>query len=384
MKTLGLIMEVNPLHNGHIYFINKAKELVKPDVTIAVISTNFTMRGDISVINKFDKTRLLLNSGVDIVLELPYLGAVASSDYFTYNAVKTLVDFGITDLAFGAECESLETLKELQKLNNALIDSSIVKENLKKGYSYSTSTFKAIKTMTSDQKLIEEFALPNNTLAIGYLNALDKLGKDINVTLVKRIENNYYDKEAKSTISSATSIRELLKMKKDINDYTPYPTNFIDLNESENNLYKLFQYKMLTTPVEKIQNFLGVSEGIENRLLSFINLENYDKFIQNVESKRYTKTYIRRLVLHILLDITKEPQYHDYLRILGFSHEKEKYISGLPKEIKKRIITSPKNSTDILLQKELQATKLYGIITSSSLLYLEEYKLPIIKGDENA
>ena len=377
MKVLGLVMEANPLHNGHIYFINKAKEMVMPDVTVVVVSTNFTMRGEISVLNKFEKTKALLDCGIDVVLELPYLACVAGSDFFTFNAIKTLVDFGITDIAFGTESDSLSEVRELQKLNNALIDSSIVKENLKKGYSYSTATFKAIKEMTDDTKLIEAFSLPNNTLAIGYLNALDKLNNDITITLVKRIENNYYDKEVKSEIASATSLRNLLSLEKDITPFVPKTLSYIDIKKSEETLYKLFQYKVLTTPLDKIASIQGVNEGIENRLISFINSENYEKFIQNVETKRYTKTYIRRLILHILLDITKTTQYCDYLRILGFNASGRSYVNSLSKETKQRIITSPKNSLNNLLEKELQATKLYGIISSSLDLYLEEYKLPI-------
>ena len=192
-RVLGLILELNPLHNGHTYFIDKAQELVNPDITIAVITTNFAMRGDIHTIDKFTKTRLLLKQKVDIVLELPFLGSVCSADYFAYNAVKTLADFNITDLAFGSECDTIDELYALNNLSKDDKFDTLVKENLKKGYSYSTATVKAIQTITNDLTLIEKFSLPNNTLAIQYLNALEKINNNINVTLVKIIENNYYD-----------------------------------------------------------------------------------------------------------------------------------------------------------------------------------------------
>ena len=193
MKVLGLILELNPFHNGHLYFIEKAKELVKPDVTVAVISTNFSMRGDIHTTDKFTKTKLLLKNNVDVVLELPFLGAVASADYFSYNAVKTLVDFNITDLAFGAEASSLEELNELRLINKNPEYDELVKDFLDQGFSYSTSTVKAISMMTNDPNKALEFSLPNNTLGIQYLNALEILKSNVNVHIVKRIENNYYD-----------------------------------------------------------------------------------------------------------------------------------------------------------------------------------------------
>lgn len=384
MKVLGLVMEANPLHYGHTYFINEAKRLVEPDYTIAIVSTNFSMRGDISVIDKFTKTKALLDCGIDLVLELPFLASVCSSDYFSYNAIKTLCDFKITDLAFGAEASSIDQLRKLQKLQKALDESIEVKENLNKGYSYSTATFKAIKMMTDDVDLIENFSLPNNTLAIQYLNALDSINKDVNTTLIKRIDNNYYDKEAKSQIASATSLRELLKNGSDITNYTPFKIDYINLLESEANLYKLFQYKVLLTDKNKLATYQGVNEGIENRLVSFIDSIDYDAFISNVETKRYTKTHIKRIILHILLSSAKTKQYYNYLRVLGFNDKGKEYIKSLDKETKAKIITSPKSSNDELLLNELQATKLYGIITSRPSLYLEEYKLPIVKGDKNA
>ncbi len=109
-RILGLILELNPFHNGHNYFIRKAQEIVNPDITIAIITTNFSMRGDIHTIDKFTKTKLLLKSNIDMVVELPFLGSVCSADYFAYNAIKTLSEFKITDLAFGSECQNIDEL----------------------------------------------------------------------------------------------------------------------------------------------------------------------------------------------------------------------------------------------------------------------------------
>ena len=385
MKVLGLILEANPLHNGHIYFINKAKELVKPDVVIAVTSTYFSMRGDISVINKFDKTNLLLQSGIDIVLELPFTSTNASADYFSYNAVKTLVDMKVTDIVFGSECDSINELRELQKLDEYLGNSSEVKSNLSKGYSYSTSTFKALSNYSNDLDLINKFALPNNTLGIQYLNAIDKLNKDINVQIIKRIDNNYYDNEINNAIASATALRTKLFNNESIDEFVPFKVSYIDINEAENNLYHLFQYKLLSTDINEIKEIHGIKEGIENRLISFIDSTNYQEFIKNVETKRYTKSYIKRIILNIILGLKKTNQLVSHLRILGMNQQGKKYIGKLDKETKEKLITNIKDIDSELIKYELLSSKIYGIILNSSSIYKEEYKLPIIlKGEKDA
>lgn len=383
-KVLGLVLELNPFHNGHSFFIQEAKKMVEPDITVAIITTNFSMRGDIQVIDKFQKTKMLLNKEVDVVLELPFLGAVASADYFAFNSIKTLVDFKITDLAFGAETNDLNELNNLRKISKSDEFNMLVKEYMNRGFSYSTSTVKAIQSISNDVKIAENFSLPNNTLAIQYLNALDELKSNVNVTVIKRIINNYYDEVATSSIASATSLRNLLSNNESISEFIPNEfqnIEYIDINKAEYNLYTILQYKLSSIEKSELIQVLGMNEGIENRLLSFINQKNYLDFIKNVETKRYSKTYIKRLILHLLLNSKKDfsPQYHSYLRVLGMNKNGKVYISKLDKETKKSIITTFKNHEDMeIVKHELLATKLYGIIADKNNLYLEEYKIPIL------
>lgn len=386
-KVLGLILELNPFHNGHVFFIQEAKKKVEPDLTVAIITTNFSMRGDIQVIDKFKKTKMLLKNEVDIVLELPYLGAVSSADYFAFNSVKTLTDFKITDLAFGAETSDLNELNYLRSISKSDDFNFLIKSYMDKGFSYGTSSVKAIQSITNDAKKAEMFSLPNNTLAIQYLNALDKLNSKVRVTLVERVYNNYYDEEASCDIASATSLRKLLSNGTSIEQYIPKDfsnINYINIEKSEMCLYKLIQYKLSLSKKDELTNILGMNEGIENRLLNFINEIDYSAFINNIETKRYTKSYLKRLMIHLLLDTKKDlaPQYYNYLRVLGMNNKGKIFISKLKKDIKKSIITSFKNHEDnLIVQYELLATKLYGIITDKNDLYLNEYKIPIILGE---
>ena len=118
MKVLGLIMEINPLHNGHIYFINQAKALTSPDITIIIMSSSFTMRGETMIMDKFSRTKLLLEKGADLVFELPFLSTVNSADLFGLNSVSILRDLNVTDISFGAELRNIEKLKLISNYLN--------------------------------------------------------------------------------------------------------------------------------------------------------------------------------------------------------------------------------------------------------------------------
>lgn len=390
MKVLGLILELNPPHNGHKYFIDKAIEIVKPDITIAIISTNFTMRGDISVINKFDKTNFCLNNNIDLVLELPYLAAVASADYFCSNAINILNSFNVTDIAFGCELANLAKLKKLKNyLNNPKYNEAL-KEYLNKGHSYSNACNKALMTMTKDLELVENFSMPNNTLAIQYINTIEtikeKTGKDINIHLIQRIENNYFDTVPNSKIASATSIRELMTNYEDISEYVVDNTiKYLDINEAYSKLLTIIKSTfILKNDIYEIRDLLGVKEGIENRLDNVVSLSNnYQELVQNACTKRYSPNYIKRLLLNIVLKVPDQVQKIHYLRVLGFNKKGENHIRTLPKSVKEEIITTYKGSLTAPSKYELKATKLYGLLSGDENIYLQEYQMPI-RRKENA
>ena len=144
MKILGLILELNPFHNGHKYFIDKVIEEIKPDKTIAIISSSFTMRGEISVLDKFEKTKQCLKNKIDIILELPFAYAVNSSDYFAHYAIKILNEFKISHLAFGSEIGNIEELKDIYKITKSFEYNDLIEKELAKGSSYPNSSLKAL------------------------------------------------------------------------------------------------------------------------------------------------------------------------------------------------------------------------------------------------
>ncbi len=377
-KVLGLILELNPFHNGHKYFIEQAKKEANPDVTIAIITSSFSMRGEVSLIDKFTKADLCIQEGIDLVLELPFLYANNSADYFAYSAISILNEAGITDLAFGTCIDSIDKLQRIYQYTLSDSYNCLLKSFLDKGNSYPNSALKAFMEVCDDKELINNFTLPNNTLAISYLKAIDSVNKSIIPHSIKRIDNMYYDKSLSNTsYTSATSLREALKKKEDISKYIFYSYDFVDEKEANNNLYQLLKFNLITKDVKAYENIASVNEGIENRLININDCESYDSFLENAATKRYPLNRLKRLVLNILLDTNKKYEnmnsYLPYLRILrtndlGLKQIKnKKCITNLSKAFKEI-----DDDLKEILDFELKVTKLYDLITNKNI-YKEEF-----------
>ena len=198
MNVVGIIAEYNPMHKGHIYNIQKAKELTKADCVVIIMSGSFTEQGNVSVIDKFEKARIAIENGADMVIELPTIHAISSAENFAYGAVNILNSLGIiTHLAFGAESENILELEKVAKIylehKNEIITK--IKEYAKQGTN-SAQAYSEILNNILDENT-EDICLPNNILGIEYLKALIELKSQIKPVLVHRLESNHSD----STIS---------------------------------------------------------------------------------------------------------------------------------------------------------------------------------------
>ena len=164
-KIIGIVAEYNPFHNGHKYQIDKIKERYKDCLIIVVLISIFTQRGNISILNKWEKTTCALNSGVNIVLELPYIYSTQSSDIFASYAVKILNELKIDYLCFGSEENNEEKLMKVAstQINNKKFD-HLVKEELNKGINYPTALNNALKELTNIT-----ITKPNDLLGVSYL-----------------------------------------------------------------------------------------------------------------------------------------------------------------------------------------------------------------------
>ena len=353
MKIVGIIAEYNPLHNGHLYHINKIKEAEKPDLIIGVVSSSFTMRGDLSIYDKFTKTRQALELGLDIVIENPMAYTIERADIYAKNAIDILNICNVDSIYVGSE------------ENDILKYEKIYKEN---------------KELEKNNKLsLKENAnldlLSNDILGYFYYKRIKDMNYDIKVNLIKRIDNNYNDKNLSNTnISSATSIR--LNLNK-IKDYTPKFTHK-DINNilDENKLFKFIKYNILNLSISELKNIFFVDEGIENKLKDVINYKKLDDFIDYLSNKKYTKTRIKRMLVYILFNIKKDEInkiYQDdinFIRVLGYSKYGKKYLSKNKKKI--NIYTNIKEGLNDVLDIEFKISRILDFIYNTNLIELEQ------------
>lgn len=368
--STGIICEYNPFHNGHIYHLNKVRELIKDDILILVMSGNFTQRGDISIIEKYDKAEIALKYGVDLVIELPFEFATESSDFFAKGSIELLNYLKCDKVIFGSESNNIEEIKSLATIQ--LFDSEynkLVKEELEKGINYPTAMSNALKKISN---ITVKDA--NDLLALSYIKEIIKNDYYITPLSIKRT-NNYNSKELSGSISSATSIREALKSNQCIDDYVPKESLEHIIKFDESNYFQLLKYKLLVD--NDLGKYQSVDEGIENKIKKeIINCNSLEELINRVKSKRYTYNKIKRMLLHILCSYTKEYSKNNkeikYIRVLGFSSKGKNYLNSLKKEISIPIITNINKKNIELLENDIKNDLIYYLITNQKRNFFEQ------------
>ena len=360
MHKIGIICEYNPFHNGHLYQIKKIKETYKDSLIIVCLSSCFMQRGEASILNKWDKTRLAIESGVDLVLELPFAFATQYQDIFAKGALTILNHLKIDTLIFGSECNDIELLKNLASVQ--LKDESynyLVKRYLDLGLNYPTSLSKALFDI-SGVKLDK----PNDLLALAYVKEIIKNNYDIEPFSIRRT-SDYHNSNLDSDIVSASTIRKLLKDGVNVNNYLPY--NIYDyLSEiDEDKYFALLKYQIINN-IDCLDKFQTVDEGIENRIIKYINMVNSkEELILKVKSKRYTYNKINRMFTHILTNFTKEDAKNleiEYLRVLGFNTRGKNYLNKIKKDIDIPIINKYIPNMYKCLDIEFRVSLIYSLI----------------------
>lgn len=345
MKILGIIAEYNPFHYGHKYHLEKSIRKTDADYSIAVISGSFLQRGEPSFIDKWTKAKMAINNGFDLVIELPFIYSTQSAEYFAYGGVKLLDSLNIVDyISFGCESGDLLELSNIAKILNQEPESyvEILKKNLSEGLSYSKSRSNAIedyinsKNTNDDVDYSHILKQSNNILAIEYLKALYKLDSNIEPSCIERIGSDYKDLSISNGFASATSIRNLIKENgiQSSKPFVPKETylaleEYIDKYKNFNyleNYQDIIVYLLRTTSSQKIKKLLNIEQGLENRLIDkAFKYNDLEDIINAVSSKRYPKTRIQRILIHLLHSLYSddfyevEKVYPSYIRVLGIN-----------------------------------------------------------------
>lgn len=370
MHIVGIVCEYNPFHNGHLYHLQKIKEKFPDSLIILVLNGYFLERGEISLITKEDKAKLALTYGVDLVVELPFIFGTQSADTFASISMKILATLKCEYVVFGSESNDLEILNKISdytfKENKEYQEK--IKYYLNEGLNYPTALAKALDINFS--------FLPNDLLGISYLKAIKQNNYQIKPILIKRT-NSYHDtKEDDSNIVSASNIRLKLINNKDVSQYVPKKVINCLIKIDYSKLFSYLKYKIMTE--KDLSIYLDVSEGIDNRLKKVINTcNNLDELINQTKSKRYTYNRLNRMLIHILIGLTKEDNKIvnlDYIKVIGFNKKGQEYLNSIKKVT---AIPFTINKESLLYKYELLSSQIYDLITGSNTFEFEISTKPL-------
>ena len=398
MKAVGLVTEYNPFHNGHLYHLNKAMELTGADISVAVMSGDFVQRGEPAVLDKYTRTSMALNSGVNLVVELPVNYAVSSAESFAAGALKVLDYIKADSIAFGSESGDIE---RLSKLAHILCDNedTLYKEISKytaNGISYAAARQKVVEKLT-DKDTAAMLTSSNNILAVEYLKAIIKNNYAIKPYTVQRQGDSYNDTDIRSEYASATALRENLKAD-NISEYIPVKAGLI-LSSNTNYIYPDDITEALFTRlldilfassydknvfIENVMQYPDVSKEIAGRLyksaMDMITRTvpqrseskdnwtfSFGSLCEYIKTKEVPLSRIKRALVRITLGLDKKrmEKYANepYIRVLGFDKKGQEYLSYIRKTVEVPLITKTADYKEMLLD-DIHAANIYNMMVA--------------------
>lgn len=386
MKVVGLIVEYNPFHNGHLFHFQQALRQTKADACVAIMSGNFLQRGEPAVVSKWARAKMALSAGIDLVLELPIAYCTQNAEMFAFGAVSALDSLGVVDsLCFGSESGDITWIKELAGL---LVDEPEefkreLRSLLSNGLPYPKAYAKAASLLVPESAA--RLDQPNNILGLNYVLALKKLQSPIEASTITRIKAGYHQSDiSDSQIASATALRKLIfdNSVDRIKDFVPSSTYGILLEEKEMGRFPLswkayFPYvlhSILSKNIVELAQIHEMEEGLEHRLKRLqLQAADFDSFMELLKTKRYTWNRLQRIMLHLLLNLTKQEMQSfqakkgvPYLRILGFN-EKGRYLLHQAKEKSKApFISKVAGQCHPMLDLDIRASHIYALGYSAS------------------
>lgn len=398
MKAVGLVTEYNPFHNGHLYHLNKAMELTGADISVAVMSGDFVQRGEPAVLDKYTRTSMALNSGVNLVVELPVNYAVSSAENFAAGALKVLDYIKADSIAFGSESGDIE---RFSKLAHVLCDNedTLYKEISKytaNGISYAAARQKTVEKLT-DKDTAAILTSSNNILAVEYLKAIIKNNYAIKPYTVQRQGDAYNDTDIRSDYASATALRGNLKAD-NISKYIPVKAGLI-LSSNTNYIYSDDITEALFTRlldilfassydknvfIENVMKYPDVNKEIAGRLyksaMDMITRTvphragskdneafSFGSLCEHIKTKEVPLSRIKRALVRITLGLDKKhmEKYSNapYIRVLGFDKKGQEYLSYIRKTVEVPLITKTADYKEMLLD-DIHAANIYNMIVA--------------------
>ena len=426
MKTAGIIAEYNPFHTGHEYQINYIKEKLRTDYVVIAMSGDFVQRGTPALFSKYVRAEMALQSGADLVLELPVSISSASAELFARGGVQLLDGLGVTDiLCFGSECGDTDALMELAKI---LADEpedfqTALRRNLKNGMTFPKARSMALSAVFPESEKYQQLLFsPNNILGIEYCKAILRENSSISPVSIKREGNDYHENTlSENHFPSASAIRNAI-LDFDTEHFHCFlsessetaiqnfafladmakkflPANSLELFLQaisgnhyllENDLDTLYRYCLLQETEESLCTYLDMSHALARRILSCRDqYETFSQFANLLKTKEITRTRIQRALLHMLLHIQSVPAQIPYARVLGFRKNSSALLGKIKKCGSIPLLTRLPDAAAVLknapqamdlLNKTTFASNLYESILAqkNSVSYVHEYRQQII------
>ncbi|SEN63999.1 Predicted nucleotidyltransferase [Amphibacillus marinus] len=382
MKAVGIIVEYNPFHNGHLYHIEQARVKSNADIVIAIMSGQFLQRGEPAIVDKFTRAKMAIAHGADLVVELPTIYAIQHSDIFAYAAVYLLNCLQVDFIIFGSEAGLIEPFYKIAEIEceKKPTYQALVKASLKQGLSYPHANQLALATLIGKTEL--DLKLPNNILGLSYLKAQQQINRTIKLETIKRKQASYHEASLSQPIASATAIRNYLFSDNpmlDVKDLSMPNESIALLNNYReyaglfhtwDDYFPLLKYRLLTDTLEQLSMINGMTEGLEYRLKKQINQsKNFNDFLSNVLTKRYTKARLQRLFLHVLLNLTTETvHFHvnnlytgelNDIRLLAMTKAGQLYLNFLKPRSEVTFIGQLKKNSSATMAIDANASAIY-------------------------
>ncbi|HEX7065657.1 MAG TPA: nucleotidyltransferase [Bacillales bacterium] len=404
MKSVGLIVEYNPFHNGHYYHMQESIKQTGADLAIAVMSGYFLQRGEPAMVSKWLRTKMALEGGADIVIELPYAFSTGKAEIFANGAISLLTALQTDEICFGSEAGSIEpfehTIDFLAQHRESYEEK--LRTFMAEGYSFPKAASLAFQGLDRNGKTID-LSKPNNILGFHYVKAILNQESSVKASTIPRTGANFHDPDlGEQKIASATGIRNAIlagnEPLKAIRRVVPDITYNL-LQEAQEafgtfhsweKLYPYLKYRLLTSNPQELAQIYEMEEGLEYRLLKQIKqADSFTSFMKQVKTKRYTWTRLQRLCVHVLTNTTKkemapllEIPKASYIRLLGMSEKGQTYLNRIKKNLELPLVSTLSQHVDPLLDLDKRAADCYALgfpeaVRTGKLQ--EEYSTPPIR-----
>ena len=369
MRVAGIIVEFNPFHNGHSAHIRQTKEITGCQYVVAAMSGNFVQRGEPAICDKWQRTKMALHNGVDVVVEIPLPYVIAGADYFARGSVGVMAATGVVDtLCFGSESGDLAAIQKAGEIlaNEPEVYKTVLRHGLDQGLSFAAAKGKALAAcMPHAQEGL--FAQANNGLAIEYCKALALLGSKMGVATTHRTEGG----------PSATKIRKVATGDGrifDVPDNVGQMLAGIDKFATIDDFSDVFRYLIYSGGGAVGQ----MGEGLIHRFRRLCgDHTSISSLLEAVKTKRYTYTRLQRGVMCTILGVGADTMaMYDshggaqYVRVLGFRKDAAHLVGDITRKATLPVITNGKMMDEILqgegsgsmmLQQEFMAGDIYRL-----------------------